>query len=190
MPNRPTLIVLADCASVGENKASAGTQSSHDSAAAHFAHIGEMLKTVADSRLPVIVVTSAEWRDWAEQKLGAHEVVTLPPTPATASRSPNRMGAAIAAGVLASSQAPGWLLMPAHMPLLQQHTLDSIADAIGSHPVVYPRYGQQRGYPLGFSSEFFSELIRLEYQNGLDKLIARYPSHGVDTNDPGVLGRM
>jgi molybdenum cofactor cytidylyltransferase len=186
MQARPTLIILAALPGLRE-RVDLGQEPDADTAQ-NLAFIGGMLRSVVGSHMPVVVVASAEHAHWVSQWVSPNALVTLP-TQSTPQTPERRMGEAVAAGVLASAHAPGWLLMPAHMPLPQPETLDTVADAIGSHPVVYARYGLQRGYPVGFSSEFFSELIRLESHSGLDRLIARYPSHGLDTNDPGVVGR-
>lgn len=185
MQERPTLIILAAPPGPREHEQAAPD---HDGdASEELTFIGNMLRSVAASQMPVVVVASAEHAPSVSQWVLPHALVTLPARsmPQTPEQ---RLGEAVAAGVLASAQASGWLLMPAHMPAPQQETLDIVADAISAHSVVYPRYGLQRGYPVGFSSEFFSELIRLDSHSGLDRLIARYPSHGLDTNDPGVLG--
>jgi molybdenum cofactor cytidylyltransferase len=40
---------------------------------------------------------------------------------------------------------------------------------------------------VGFSAELYSELATLSGDEGARRLIARYPAHGVELDDPGVL---
>ena len=40
---------------------------------------------------------------------------------------------------------------------------------------------------MGFSSELYSELIALDGDDGARRLVARYPAHGAELDDPGVL---
>jgi molybdenum cofactor cytidylyltransferase len=62
-----------------------------------------------------------------------------------------------------------------------------VASALEQHPVVYAQYHGRRGHPVGFSSEFYSELILLAGDEGARRLVARYPAHGEEVDDPGVL---
>ena len=94
---------------------------------------------------------------------------------------------AIAAGVLSSTHAPGWLLWPAEVGLIEPDTLVQLAKAVQQYPMVFPEYRQQRGQPIGLSSEFYSELIRLNTEWDLNRLMNRYPALGIEVNDPGVL---
>jgi molybdenum cofactor cytidylyltransferase len=105
-------------------------------------------------------------------------------SPAQAARG---MGSSIAAGVAASSDAPGWLIVPGDMPLLQSSTLRSVAVKLMQDPIVFAQYKGQRGHPVGFSSELYSELMSLEGDEGARRLLARFAAEPVVVNDPGVL---
>ena len=48
-------------------------------------------------------------------------------------------------------------------------------------------YRHRRGHPVGFSAEFYSELIRLQRERDLQRLLAQYPAHGVEVDDAGIL---
>jgi molybdenum cofactor cytidylyltransferase len=52
---------------------------------------------------------------------------------------------------------------------------------------VYAQHRGRRGHPVGFSPELYSELVQLSGDEGARRLVARYPSHGVELDDPGVL---
>jgi molybdenum cofactor cytidylyltransferase len=53
--------------------------------------------------------------------------------------------------------------------------------------VAYAQYKGRRGHPVGFSAELYSELIQIDGDDGARRVVARYPAHGVDVDDPGAL---
>jgi molybdenum cofactor cytidylyltransferase len=73
------------------------------------------------------------------------------------------------------------------MPLVQPTTLRSVGQLLDHHPVAYAQHRGKRGHPVGFSAELYSELVRLTGDEGARRLVARYPSKGVEVDDPGVL---
>ena len=73
------------------------------------------------------------------------------------------------------------------MPLVRPSTLVQLARQLPQHPVVYAQYQGQRGHPVGFAAELYSELATLSGDEGARRLIGRYPSQGVEVADPGVL---
>jgi molybdenum cofactor cytidylyltransferase len=97
------------------------------------------------------------------------------------------MGYSIAAGVGARPNASGWLVLPGDMPLVQATTLQAVARSLGQHPVVYAQHRGRRGHPVGFAAELYTELVRLTGDEGARRLLARYPSQGLEVDDPGVL---
>jgi molybdenum cofactor cytidylyltransferase len=52
------------------------------------------------------------------------------------------MGDSIAAGVRATADAAGWLVLPGDLPLIQPATLRAVAQALARHPVVVPVYAR------------------------------------------------
>ena len=97
------------------------------------------------------------------------------------------MGYSIATGVIARPDAAGWLILPGDMPMIQPATLLAVARELSQHTVVYAQHRGQRGHPVGFAAELYSELAVLEGDEGARRLVARYPAHGVEVDDPGVL---
>jgi len=97
------------------------------------------------------------------------------------------MGFSIAAGVSHRPDASGWLVLPGDMPLVEPSTLQAVAQALDDHAVVYAQHKGRRGHPVGFASELYSELVRLEGDEGARRLVARYPAVGLEVDDPGVL---
>lgn len=138
------------------------------------------LSNVIQSHLPMVVVTTAERVPAVTALVAARDVVV----PDAGSLG---MGASIATGVAVRAQAAGWLLLPADMPLVQPATLRAVAAAMPQHPIVYAQYRGRRGHPVGFAAELFSELARLDGDEGARRIVARYPAHGLEVPDGGVL---
>jgi molybdenum cofactor cytidylyltransferase len=144
-----------------------------------------LLQAVA-SHLPVVVVTTEALASLARKHVAARDVVVVPAMNET-SHLRLGVGFSIAAGVSASPNAPGWLMLPADMPLIQVQTLQRVARRLSEHPVVFAQYQGRRGHPVGFSAELYSELIALTGDEGAKRLVLRYPAHAVLVDDPGVL---
>jgi molybdenum cofactor cytidylyltransferase len=102
-------------------------------------------------------------------------------------QQPFGMGHSIAAGVAATGDAEGWLIVPADMPMLKASSILAVAQALEQYPVSFAQYKGQRGHPVGFNAELYSELIGLQGDEGARRILARYPSQGVEVDDPGVL---
>lgn len=92
----------------------------------------------------------------------------------------------IAAGVSNSADSMGWLILPVNTNV-RPDTIKSIIQHLQNQPAVYPIYRHARGFPIGFSSELFSELVRLKTNRDLDRLLKRYPTVGLSVDDPGVI---
>lgn len=184
----PTVIVLA--AGLGSRFAGVGhkleqlladTDSDNGVAAAVMSHT---LRHALASGLPVLVVTTADLAPLAREDVAARDVLVVPKAAPMRGRG---MGDSIAAGVAARSDAPGWLLLPADMPRVQPGTLQAVAQALATHSVAFAQHQGRRGHPVAFSAELYSELIGLTGDEGARRLVARYPSHAVEVDDPGVL---
>lgn len=144
------------------------------------------LRHAVASHLPMVVVTTEPLATVVRQHVAARDVVVLPAM-GSGSSSPLGVGFSIAAGVAASPNASGWLVLPADMPLIQASTLQLVARQLSGHPVVFAQYQGRRGHPVGFSAELYSELIALTGDEGAKRLVARYPAYAVVVDDPGVL---
>lgn len=181
----PTVIVLA--AGLGSRYTGAGHKleallpDDHGSAAAV---LSLTLRHAIETRLPVLVVTTAELAPLAHEEVAARDVVVVPSAAPVRGRG---MGDSIAAGVGARADAPGWLLLPADMPRVKPATLVAVARGLESHPVAYAQHQGRRGHPVAFSAEMYSELIGLTGDEGARRLVARYPAAAVEVDDPGVL---
>lgn len=180
MRARPLVIVLA--AGRGSRFVSGGHKLEQELEGLTL--LARTLRSAIASHLPVLVVTTQLLEGQARHFVAARDVIVLPEA---APSSGLGMGASIAAGVGARPDAAGWLLLPADMPLVQPATIAAVAQALDHHPIAYAQYQGRRGHPVAFGAELYSELVTLSGDQGARRLIARYPAHAVDVDDPGVL---
>lgn len=136
--------------------------------------------------LPVVVVTTESLAEQARHVVAAKDVVLLPMV-GSSSAEPLGMGYSIAAGVTSRPHAFGWLVLPGDMPMVQPASVLAVAKALVHHPVAYAQHQGRRGHPVGFAAELYSELATLSGDEGARRLLGRYPSYGVEVDDPGVL---
>lgn len=148
--------------------------------------IGLTIMHAIESRLPVVVVTTGALAVEASRWVARRDLVLLPEV-GTAGAQVLGMGTSIAAGVAARPNASGWLILPGDMPLVRSASLCAVAAAIEQHPVAYAQYHGRRGHPVGFAAELYSELAQLTGDEGARRVISRYPSVGVEVDDPFVL---
>jgi molybdenum cofactor cytidylyltransferase len=140
------------------------------------------VRNAVQTQLPVVVVTTAARLPLLSRSLAQRDIVVL--TDAQAARG---MGATIATGVVERSGAPGWLVLPGDMPLVQPGTMLAVCGALDQHPVAYAQYRGRRGHPVAFAAELYSELIQLSGDDGARRVMLRYPAHGQEVDDAGVL---
>jgi len=182
MKSRPAVIVLA--AGTGSRFGAPGHKLIQVLGASTV--LGSTLRHALASHLPVVVVTTEALADTARRHVASRDIVVLPEV-GTPGPQPLGMGFSIAAGVAARPNATGWLVLPGDMPMVQSSTLLAVCAALEHYPVAYAQHRGRRGHPVGFSSELYSELVMLSGDQGARRLIARYPAHGVEVNDSGVL---
>lgn len=180
---RPTVIVLA----AGKGSRFLGESHKLEQDIGSISVLGSTLKNVIASHLPMLVVTTPKLESLARRLVAARDVIVLPEADSQGANGKLGMGYSIASGVYARSDAPGWLVLPADMPLVQPATLVAVARALDHHPVAYAQHRGRRGHPVAFAAELYSELATLSGDEGARRLTARYPAHGVDVEDPGVL---
>lgn len=174
----PTIIVLA----AGQGSRFKGAEPKLAQPLFGSTVLGCTLRNAVESRLPVLLVTTAPFVVAAARVLAMRDIVVVPAVEAR-----RGMGHSIAAGVAERASASGWLVLPGDMPLTRPATLRAVAAAVELHPVVYAQYRGRRGHPVGFAAELFSELVLLDGDEGARRLVARYPVHGEEVDDPGVL---
>ncbi len=102
--------------------------------------------------------------------LDAVKASGLPCHVVTADPARPGMGDSIAAGVRATPNANGWLILPADLPLITSDTLRRIAFAPPC-AVTLPVVNGQRGHPVRFDPECTQELLNLQGNQGAAQLI-------------------
>jgi len=175
---RPTIVVLA----AGQGSRFLGPRHKLEQPLAGGSVLGRTLAHSIETRLPVVVVTTARLAPLVAEQLAGRDTIVV--SDADARRG---MGHSIATGVAERASSSGWLLLPGDMPLVRPSTLLAVAAAIEQHPVAYAQHRGRRGHPVGFSAELYSELILLSGDEGARRLIARYPAFAAEVDDPGVL---
>jgi molybdenum cofactor cytidylyltransferase len=182
MKSRPAVVVLA----AGRGSRFRGLQHKLMQTLGASTVLATTLSNALATELPVLVVTTEPLADLVSRHVATRDMVVLPPVGSPASQQLG-MGYSIAAGVAARSDASGWLILPADMPMVQTGTLRRVADGLDDHAIAYAQYRGLRGHPVGFSAELYSELVLLTGDEGARRLVARYPAAAVEVDDPGVL---
>lgn len=80
------------------------------------------------------------------------------------------MGDSIAAGVRATADAAGWLILPGDLPLVRGDTLRLLASAPAA-AVTVPLYRGQRGHPVRFDRKISSDLLDLKGNHGAAQIL-------------------
>jgi molybdenum cofactor cytidylyltransferase len=106
--------------------------------------------------------------------LAAVQASGLPHHVVDADASRPGMGDSIAAGVRATPDAAGWLILPADLPLVRADTLRAVAAALGQSPVAVPLYQGARGHPVGFSAACRDALLDLKGNQGATLVLRAY----------------
>ncbi len=178
MKTAPTLVVLA----AGFGTRYKGPRHKLDEPLRGSTVLGCTLRNAVMSQLPLVLVTTPAFVPAAAEVVAMRDIVVV--SLAEASRG---MGHSIAAGVSMRADASGWLVLPGDMPMVRADTMRAVAAALDKHPVVYAQYRGRRGHPVGFGAELYSELVSLTGDEGARRIVARYPVHGEELDDPGVL---
>ncbi len=85
------------------------------------------------------------------------------------------MGATLAAGVAATSDATGWIVALGDMPFVKPITIAAITDKIEKGALIAaPIYQGIRGHPVGFSARLKDELLALDGDEGARSVIAEH----------------
>ena len=100
------------------------------------------------------------------------------------------MGASLACGVRATSDADGWVVALADMPWIRSTTIKAISDALAhGADIVAPSYRGTRGHPVGFSKRHYAQLIALRGDEGARAIVAanRAALELISTDDAAVI---
>lgn len=189
MDRLPTLLIVAEPSTQKENgNPAAGQLSAHQEAAMQlFSNLRYTLQLAIESGLPILFIAPKLIAEQARHILPGNCVIDLPQRSVIDGEQREDFAVAVANGVLACANASGWLVLPSNTNILKAETLKKIAKALDYQAIVYPQYQLQQGLPVAFSTELFSELIRMQSAKDLSRLISRYPAMALDVDDPGVL---
>jgi molybdenum cofactor cytidylyltransferase len=186
MKRRPAVVVLA--AGRGSRFRGSGHKLEQPVSTSNGADtlLTRTLRHAIATQLPVVVVTTPAFAATAHRLVAARDVVTLPERDAQGRLQPIGMGHSIVAGVSATGDADGWLILPADMPLVQPATILAVAQGLERYPVCYAQYRGIQGHPVGFGTELYSELMALQGDEGARRIVARYAAQPITVDDPGV----
>jgi len=106
-------------------------------------------------------------------------------------RTGRGMGASLAAAVLASDRAEGWIVALGDMPLILPATIRAVAQALADGALIaapVAAEGGRRGHPVGFSARLRSELLALDADAGARSIVERHHDgvRLVPVDDPGI----
>lgn len=177
MKPRPTIIVLA--AGPGRRGSASPARLARPLGASTV--LATTLAQAIQSGLPVVVVTTEEMLPLVADQIAHRDTIVV-----DAADALRGTGHLVAVGVTERAASPGWLVLPGDLPLVLPSTLRAVADALDEHPVAYAQYRGRRGHPVGFSAELYSELALLSGDDGVRRLVARYPGYAAEVDDPGV----
>ena len=178
MRYRPAIIVLA----AGSGSRFSGPLHKLAQTLGRSTVLGTTVAHAVQTQLPVLVVTTAAMVPLIAGQLASRDMLVL-----SSQEAARGMGDSIAAGVAERSGAPGWLILPGDMPLVQPATLLAVATALEQYAVVHAEHRGRRGHPVGFAAELYSELVKLQGDEGARRIIARYPAYGLEVADRGVV---
>lgn len=180
MDRLPTLLIVVDSA---DSEKDCLPRSPNDQALQLYDQLNTALLRGIKTGLPLALVASKEAAKRAKQILPGNAIAELPDEIRFCINSGDALPKAIALGVANWPNAHGWIILPTSTSTLEAETLTAIAKAMVSQSIVYTQHNQQPAPPIGFGSEFFSELIRIQSRRELDRLINRYPSICLGTSE-------
>ncbi|EJN16634.1 putative MobA-like protein [Pseudomonas sp. GM78] len=97
------------------------------------------------------------------------------------------MGDSIAAGVAASAQLDGWLMVLGDMPFILPSSIEHVVAQMADDCISVPVQEGEYGHPVGFGRRFGPGLMVLSGDRGAKALFARGRVVEVRVDDPGVL---
>lgn len=97
------------------------------------------------------------------------------------------MGDSIAAGVRATPDAGGWLVLPGDLPLVRPESLRAVAQALERASVVLPFHQGTRGHPVGFAAEHGPALQALTGAEGAAAIVRATQPLKLELEDEGIV---
>lgn len=97
------------------------------------------------------------------------------------------MGDSIAAGVRATPDAGGWLVLPGDLPLISPASLQRVAEALRGHALVVPFHAGTRGHPVGFGAVHGPRLMALCGAEGAAAIVREASPFRLELDDEGIV---
>jgi molybdenum cofactor cytidylyltransferase len=97
------------------------------------------------------------------------------------------MGDSIAAAVVASATAEGWLIVLGDMPFILPSSIEHVIAALEEADIRVPVHCGQYGHPVAFGRSFGPALMALTGDRGAKPLFANAGLREVAVDDPGIL---
>jgi molybdenum cofactor cytidylyltransferase len=97
------------------------------------------------------------------------------------------MGDSIAAGVRATPDAAGWLVLPGDLPLVRPESLRAVAEALARASLVLPFYQGKRGHPVGFGAQHGAALQALSGAEGAAAIVRASKPVRLELDDEGIV---
>ena len=100
------------------------------------------------------------------------------------------MGRSLASGVIATSDAEGWVVALADMPWIATATIRAVADALAhGASLAAPVCGGVRGHPVGLAQRHFAALCALNGDAGARSILAAHSDELtlLDVDDGAIL---
>ncbi|RTL30107.1 MAG: hypothetical protein EKK47_11310 [Burkholderiales bacterium] len=145
-----------------------------------YAAPNQHIKLGLDSQLRIIFVTTGSLANTARETLPGNSVIDLPNEAYPIQEKRDYFSRAVMAGVLSTANSSGWIILPTYSKICHTETLWAIAEGLNSFGIVHASSNSFTTYPIGFSAEFFSELIRLQHEKDINKILFRYPTLNID----------
>lgn len=181
MDRLPTLLLLAPPLRSQGSGQTPGPRTGNNSAIHKFEWAENSLHAGLSCNLPVLLSATSEFAESAKRTLPGNSIIATNIQDLQISE-PDINAILVAAGVAASPNSNGWIAAPLGTPISAE-TIQKIVRAMEFYPMVSTQYRQVIGFPLGLSSEFYSELTQLQNERDLAKFTSRYPSHTVSSSD-------
>ena len=96
------------------------------------------------------------------------------------------MGDSLAAGVRASAEASGWLVVLGDMPFIRPDTYQQVFARIGLEQIVVPVLDGVPGHPVGFGQPLMASLSALSGDRGARGLFESNPVTRLEVDDAGI----
>lgn len=100
------------------------------------------------------------------------------------------MGHSLATGVQATSGASGWIVALADMPFITSASHQAVASQLrDGASLVATQYQDRRGHPVGFSREWYLQLLAMHGDEGGRAILEKHREKLIlcPVNDPGVV---